>query len=98
VAPDVGGSNPLTHPISPIPVTRVTVHSDPHCQDCCRSLARLTRVGREGNDSVTKPFSLALKQPMVARLTGKDAGTRRRAILVAVDALRKAAKSGRAVT
>jgi transposase len=30
-------------------------------------------VGREGNDSVTKPFSLAFKQKMVARLTGKDA-------------------------
>jgi transposase-like protein len=30
-------------------------------------------VGREGNDSVTKPFSLAFKQKMLARLTGKDA-------------------------
>jgi transposase-like protein len=30
-------------------------------------------VGREGDDSVTKPFSLAYKQKMVARLTGKEA-------------------------
>jgi transposase-like protein len=30
-------------------------------------------AGREGNESVTKPFSLAFKQKMVARLTGNDA-------------------------
>jgi transposase len=30
-------------------------------------------VGREGNDPMTKPFSLAFKQRMVARLSGRDA-------------------------
>lgn len=33
----------------------------------------VNKWGREGNHSVTKPFSLAFKQKMVARLTGKDA-------------------------
>jgi hypothetical protein len=37
------------------------------------SLVRAVEAVREGNDSVTKPFSLAFKQKMVARLTGKDA-------------------------
>jgi hypothetical protein len=30
-------------------------------------------VGREGDESVTKPFSLAFREKMVARLIGKDA-------------------------
>jgi transposase-like protein len=44
-------------------------------------LARLKQAGREGNDSVTKPFSLAFKQKMVARLTGKDAASARQLAL-----------------
>jgi transposase len=38
-------------------------------------------AGREGNDSVTKPFSLAFKDKMVARLTGKDAVSARQLAL-----------------
>ena len=37
--------------------------------------------GEEGDDSVTKPFSLAFKQKMVARLTGRDAVSARQLAL-----------------
>ena len=37
--------------------------------------------GPEGNDSVTKPFSLAWKQKIVTRLTAKDAVSVRQLIL-----------------
>jgi DNA-binding transcriptional ArsR family regulator len=39
------------------------------------------RVGREGDNPVTKPFSLAFKQKMVARLTGRDAVSARQLAL-----------------
>jgi transposase len=48
--------------MSPAPSVRIVVA-------CLRG----GTAGREGDDSVTKPFSLAFKQKMVARLTGKDA-------------------------
>ena len=36
-------------------------------------LAVVGLAGREGSTSVTKPFSLAFKQKMLARMTGTDA-------------------------
>jgi transposase len=46
------------------------------------SLARAVKQqGREGNDFVTKPFSPAFKQKMIARLTGRDAVSARQLAL-----------------
>jgi hypothetical protein len=44
----------------------------------------LNQRGEEGNDFVTKPFSLAFKQKMVARLTGKDGAKNAPAVLTKI--------------
>src|SRR5437016_4362255 len=42
-------------------------------QDSCRLPSDLDQRGRGSDNDVTRPFSLAYKQKMLDRLTGKDA-------------------------
>lgn len=45
----------------------------PLCQDSCRVVRSWIPEGRELDDDMAKPFSVAFKQKMVQRLTGKHA-------------------------
>ena len=63
------------------PGTSVTGHSGPLRQDSCRALLHVGPVGRGSDDDVTRPFSLAYKQKMLDRLTGKDAVSARQLAL-----------------
>src|SRR5437773_205919 len=62
---------------SPLPgdlqSTSVTHVPGPLRQDSCRVSLGFGTVGRGSDNDVTRPFSLAYKQKMLDRLTGKDA-------------------------
>ena len=49
----------------------VTDYTGPLCQDRCRVDAYFT--SREVEDEMTRPYSVAFKQKMIQRLTGKNA-------------------------
>ena len=58
----------------------VTHVPGPLRQDSCRLPLDFGPAGRGSDDDVTRPFSLAYKQKMLGRLTGKDAVSARQLV------------------